>query len=165
MAVFSFDIVSQVDIAEMNNVFDQAHRELTNRYDFKNTPANIEWLSSDKNGFKVTGNSEWQIDAIIDIVRKKLAVRNQSQKLLDVSMPVHENNMRLTKEVPFVHGLDQAKAKKLQEMIRQSLPKMKMQVQGDSVRVSSSSKDELQQAISKLKSEEIAFPLQFINYR
>jgi uncharacterized protein YajQ (UPF0234 family) len=165
MTAFSFDIVSQVDIAEMNNVFDQAHRELMNRYDFKNTPADIEWLSSDKDGIKITGNSEWQIDAIIDIIRKKLAIRNQSQKLLDVTQSVHENNMRMTKEIPFVHGLDQTKVKQLQEIVRQALPKIKMQVQGDSVRVFSSSKDDLQVAISKLKSEEIPFPLQFINYR
>ena len=88
MANFSFDAVSEYDKAELNNVFDQVQREITARYDFKGTPAAIEWLNSDKTGFKVTGNGDWQIDAILDIVRKKLAARNQSQEVLDVSVAV-----------------------------------------------------------------------------
>src|SRR5687767_4612126 len=111
MAQFSFDAVSEYDKAEMNNVFDQTQREMSNRYDFKNTPAGIEWLGSDKNGFKITGSGEWQIDAILDIIRKKLAVREQSQKILDVSKDITETNMKSTKEVPFKQGLDQEKAK------------------------------------------------------
>ena len=66
MANFSFDIESDYDKAEMNNVFDQTQRELDSRYDFKGTPAAIEWLD-DKKGLKITGNGEWQIDAILDI--------------------------------------------------------------------------------------------------
>ena len=81
MANFSFDAVSDYDKAEMNNAYDQVQRELTGRYDFKGTPAAVEWLDGDKTGLKITGSGEWQIDAILDIVRKKLAARNQSQKL------------------------------------------------------------------------------------
>ena len=62
MANFSFDVVSEFDRAELNNVFGQAQRELANRYDFKNTPAALEWLDSDKNGFKLIGNGEWQLE-------------------------------------------------------------------------------------------------------
>src|SRR5690242_8710538 len=105
MGTFSFDVVSEYDKAEMNNVFDQALREMTNRYDFKGTPAALEWLSNDKTGLKVTGNGEWQIDAILDIVRKKLASREQSQKVLDVTKEIVESNLKTTKEVPFKHGL------------------------------------------------------------
>ncbi len=79
MAQFSFDIVSEYDKAEVNNVYDQAQRELASRYDFKGTPAELEWLNADKTGFKVTGNSDYQIEAILDLVRKKLAPRGQSQ--------------------------------------------------------------------------------------
>lgn len=165
MSAFSFDIVSKIDTAEINNVFDQTRRELINRYDFKNTPADLDWLSSDKVGLKITGNSEWQIDAIIDIVRKKLAVRNQSQKVLDVSLPNHENNLKLTKDVPFVHGLDQAKVKQVQSVIKETYPKVKTQVQGDSIRVTSPSKDELQKIITTLNNTDLSFPVQFINYR
>ena len=98
MATFSFDIVSEYDKAEMNNVFDQSKRELDNRYDFKNTPAALDWLNADKAGFKIIGNSDWQIDAILDIVRKKLAARNQSQKVLDTSKESATNNFQTTKK-------------------------------------------------------------------
>src|SRR5882757_1756597 len=99
MAQFSFDVVSEYDKAEMNNVFDQTQRELVSRYDFKGTPAELEWLNSDKNGFKVTGSGDWQIDAILDIIRKKLATRGQSQKVLDTTKEVVESNLKTTKEV------------------------------------------------------------------
>src|SRR5471030_334151 len=98
MANFSFDAVSDYDKAEMNNVFDQVQREITSRYDFKGTPAAIEWLNGDKTGVKITGNGDWQIDAILDIVRKKWAARSQSQKVLDVSGEAVESNLKTTKE-------------------------------------------------------------------
>lgn len=165
MARFSFDIVSEFDKAEMNNVFDQTQREMSNRYDFKNTPAAIEWLNPDKTGLKIIGNGEWQIDAILDIVRKKLATRGQSQKVLDTSKEIIESNMKSTKEVPFKQGLDQEKAKKLTALIRDKLPKVKTQIQGETVRVASNSKDDLQAAIQVLKGEDFDFPLSFTNYR
>jgi uncharacterized protein YajQ (UPF0234 family) len=163
--LFSFDVVSEYDKAEMNNVFDQAQREMANRYDFKGTPAAIEWLNNDKTGIKVTGNGEWQIDAILDIVRKKLAARNQNQNVLDTSKEIVKSNLKTTKEVPFKRGLDQEKAKKITSLIREKFPKVKTQIQGDAVRVMSSSKDELQAVIQLLKSQDFDFPLSFTNYR
>src|SRR5581483_2893985 len=109
MANFSFDIVSDYDKAEMNNVFDQAKREMDSRYDFKGTPAALDWLE-DKKGLKVTGSGEWQIDAILDVVRKKLASRGIDQKVLDTSGEVVESNLKATKNVLFKQGLDQDKA-------------------------------------------------------
>jgi uncharacterized protein YajQ (UPF0234 family) len=165
MAQFSFDVVSEYDKAEMNNVFDQTQRELTARYDFKGTPAAIEWLNGEKSGLKVTGSGEWQIDTILEIVRKKLAARGQSQKVLDVSRDVVESNLKATKEVPFKQGLDQEKAKKITALIRDNNPKVKSQIQGDAVRVMSASKDDLQAVISLLKSQDFDFPVNFTNYR
>jgi uncharacterized protein YajQ (UPF0234 family) len=165
MANFSFDVVSDYDKAEMNNVFDQVAREMSNRYDFKGTPAAIEWLNSDKTGLKITGNGDWQIDAILDIVRKKLAARSQSQKVLDVSRETIESNLKATKEVPFVHGLDQEKAKKITKLIAGEQPKVKTQIQGDAVRVTSNSKDNLQAVMQLLKAQDFDFPLSFTNYR
>jgi cyclic-di-GMP-binding protein len=164
MANFSFDVVSDYDKAEMNNVFDQTEREIASRYDFKGTPAAIGWLG-DKTGFKITGNGEWQIDAILDIARKKLAARNQSQKVLDVSRDVIESNLKATKEVPFKHGLDQDKAKKITSLIRDKYPKVKPQIQGDAVRVTSNSKDDLQAIMQLLRAQDFDFPLSFTNYR
>lgn len=165
MATFSFDIVSEYDKAKMNNVFDQAQREMNSRYDFKNTPAAIEWLNGDKTGLKVIGNGDWQIDAILDIVRKKLATSGQSQKVLDTSNDATESNLKTTKEVPFKKGLDQDKAKKITALLREKFPKVKPQIQGDMVRVTSSSKDELQAVIQLLKTQDFDFPLDFTNYR
>jgi uncharacterized protein YajQ (UPF0234 family) len=165
MANFSFDIVSEYDKAEMNNVFDQVQREITSRYDFKGTPAELEWLNGEKTGFKITGNGDWQIDAILDIVRKKLAARGQSQKVLDLSKEATVTNLKATKEVPFRQGLDQDKSKQLTKVIREDYPKVKPQIQGDAVRVTSSSKDDLQAVMRLLQAEELDFPLSFTNYR
>jgi uncharacterized protein YajQ (UPF0234 family) len=165
MANFSFDIVSDYDKAEMNNVFDQVQRELINRYDFKNTPAAVEWLNGDKTGLKITGNGEWQIETILDIVRKKLAARGQSQKVLDTSHEPTESNLKTTQEVPFKQGLDQDKAKKITSLVRDQFPKVKTQIQGQEVRVTSSGKDELQAVMQALRAKDFDFPLSFTNYR
>lgn len=164
MANFSFDIVSEYDKGEMDNVFGQAQREIANRYDFKGTPANLEWLDS-KAGFKITGAGEWQIDQILDVVRKKLASRNQSSKSLDLTKPANESNMKATKEIPFKAGLDQEKSKQITKLIRDKFPKVKTQIQGDGVRVMSGSKDDLQAVMKLLKEQDFDFTLQFINFR
>lgn len=165
MAQFSFDVVSEYDKAEMNNVFDQTKREIDNRYDFKGTPAAIDWLNSDKTGFKITGSGDWQIDAILDIVRKKLAARNQSQKVLDVTKDSTTSNLKTDKEVPFVQGLDQDKAKQITKLLRDTYPKVKAQIQGEAVRVTSGSKDDLQAVMQLLRTQDFTFPLSFDNFR
>lgn len=165
MANFSFDIVSEYDKAEMNNVIDQSQREITNRYDFKGTPAELDWLNGDKTGLKITGNGEWQIEAILEIVRKKLASRGQSQKALDTSKELIESNLKTTKEVPFKQGLDQDKAKQITKLLREDFPKVKAQIQGDAVRVMSNSKDDLQAVMQVLRAKDFDFPLSFTNYR
>ncbi|MGZ6005592.1 MAG: YajQ family cyclic di-GMP-binding protein [Candidatus Saccharimonadales bacterium] len=165
MAQFSFDIVSEYDKAEMNNVFDQAQREIASRYDFKGTPAELDWLNADKTGLKVTGSGDWQIDAILDIVRKKLAARGQSQKVLDTTSDITVSNLKATQEVPFKQGLGQDKAKKITSLIRDKYPKTKTQIQGDAVRVTSGSKDDLQAVMQLLKAQDFDYPLSFINFR
>ena len=164
MATFSFDIESTYDKAEMNNVYQQVERELQNRFDFKGTPAAIEWLG-DKKGLKVIGSNEWQIEAIIDIVRKKLAVRNLTSKTLDLTKEVHEANLRAWKEVPFKDGLKQDDAKIITKMLKEKHPKAKAQIQGEAVRVTSASKDELQAAMQTIKAADLDFPTIFTNYR
>ena len=135
-----------------------------NRFDFKGTPAAIEWLA-DKAGFKITGNSEWQIESIIDIVRKKLAARGQSSKSLDLTREIVESNMKSTKEIPFKEGLDQEKAKQITKLIRDKFSKVKTQIQGDAVRVISSSKNDLQAVMQLIKEQDFDFVTSFINFR
>lgn len=165
MANFSFDIVSDYDKAEMTNVYEQTKRELDARYDFKGTSASIDWLNAEKTGFKITGDSQYQLDAIIEIVRKKIAAREQSQKLLDVTNDPVTNNLKSSWEIPFKKGLDQEKAKKITAKIREELPKVKTQVQGEEIRVTSSSKNDLQDAIALLKAQDFDFPINFTNFR
>ena len=164
MASFSFDIVSEIDKAEMNNVFGQVEKEIATRYDFRGTTAGLEWLE-DKKGFKLTGDNEWQVDAVLDIVRKKLAVRQQSSKVLDLSKEKVVANLKTTWEVPFKAGLTQDIAKKIAADIRAEVSKVKPQIQGEAVRVTSASKDDLQKAIALVKSKEYDVPVQFTNYR
>jgi uncharacterized protein YajQ (UPF0234 family) len=164
MAQFSFDIESTYDKAEMNNVFQQVEREIQNRFDFKGTPAAVEWLD-DKKGFKIIGSNEWQIDAIIDIVRKKLAVRELTSKTLDLGKEVHEANLRAWKEVPFKDGLKQDDAKIITKLLKEKHPKAKAQIQGEAVRVQSASKDELQAVMQTVRAADLDFPVVFTNYR
>jgi len=164
MATFSFDIESSFDKAEMNNVEQLVVKEIANRYDFKGTPAAVEWLA-DKKGFKVIGNSSWQVETIIDMIGKQLAKRGMTSKVLDTTNKVTEANMRAWQDVPFKDGLTQDNAKKITKFLKEQHPKAKTQIQGESVRVTSASKDELQDVMTTLRAEDFDFPLLFTNYR
>ncbi len=98
-------------------------------------------------------------------IRKKLAAREQSSKVLDLSKTPVESNLKTTWEIPFKQGLSQDDAKQITKILRESAPKVKTQIQGDMVRATSSSKDELQNVIALLANTEFDFPLQYINYR
>lgn len=165
MGSFSFDIVSDYDKAEMNNVFDQAQREISSRYDFKGTSANLEWLDGDKTGLKITGDGDYQIDAILDIIRKKLATRGLNQKVLDTTKESNTTNLKTTKEVLFKKGISSENAKKVNIIIRDNYPKVKPTIQGDEIRVTSPKKDELQAVIQLLQLKDFDFPLDFTNFR
>lgn len=165
MAQFSFDIVSDYDKSELYNVVDQSQREIANRYDFKGTHAGLDWLDAENNALKITGDNDFHIDAIIDIIRKKLSIRGQSQKILDVSKEPTTNNMQMTKIIPLKKGISSENAKIITKLIRDELPKVKSQIQGDEVRVSSPKKDDLQAVMQLLNSQDFDFALNFTNYR
>ena len=165
MAQFSFDIVSDYDKAELNNVFDQVQREITARYDFKGTPAAVEWLNADKTGLKIIGAGDWQIDTLTDMVRKKLASRGQSQKILDTSATIVTSNLKSSQDIPFKQGLDQVKAKQITSLVRDQFSKIKTQIQGDTVRVTGNSKDDLQAVMRAVEQADYDFPVHFTNFR
>ena len=164
MATFSFDIESTYDKAEMNNVEQLVVREIASRYDFKGTPAAVEWLA-DKKGFKVVGSNEWQLETIIEMLGKQLAKRGMTSKVLDPSGKVTEANMRAWKDIPFRDGMTQDDAKKITKLLKEAHPKLKAQIQSDTVRCTCASKDELQSAMSTLRAANFEFPLVFTNYR
>ena len=164
MGMLSFDIESTYDVGEMNNVYDQAQKELINRYDLKGTQASLEWID-DKKGVKICGDNQYHLDAIIELLRKKAAVRGVSQKTFDTSKEPETTNLRMIWIVPFKNGLKSDDAKKITKLLRDELPKVKTQIQGDTVRVMSGKKDELQSAMQLLKSQDFDFPLLFTNFR
>ena len=162
---FSFDIVSDYDIGEMTNAFDQAQREINNRYDFKNTPANLEWLNGDKEGVRIEGDTKYQLDAVLDVFRNKVIKRGIPVATLDTSVEPVQGGKVLRWEIKFKKGLDQEESKKISKLVRDNYPKVKTQLQNQAVRATSSSKDDLQGVMALLKKQEFDFPLQFVNYR
>lgn len=161
----SFDIVSDYDIAKVTNAVEQSQREITSRYDFKGTKAALEFTDGNKTGVTIIGDNQFHLDSIIDILRKKLAGSGVSQKILDVSKDPVEGNMQLKWELAFKKGLNQENAKKVTKLIRDSYPKVKPQVQGEEIRVSSPKRDELQAVMQLLRDADFDFPLEFTNYR
>lgn len=164
-SAFSFDIVSDYNLADVINAVDQTKRELASRYDFKGTSASLDFLDANKTGLKVVGDSQYHIDAILDVVRKKFGLRGVSQKVLDTSKSPVVSNLKTTQEVSFKKGLDQEKAKKITALLRQEMPKVKAQIQGAEIRVNSPKKDALQAVMQLLEAQDFDFPISFTNYR
>ncbi|MFF9347969.1 YajQ family cyclic di-GMP-binding protein [Streptomyces sp. NPDC014734] len=162
MADSSFDIVSKVERQEVDNALNQAAKEISQRYDFKGTDASISW-SGEK--ILMQANGEERVKAILDIFQSKLIKRGISLKSLDAGEPQlsgKEYKIFATIE----EGISQENAKKVAKIIRDEGPKgVKAQVQGDELRVSSKSRDDLQAVQALLKGKDFDFAIQFVNYR
>jgi len=161
---FSFDVVSEYDAAEMLNATDQAKRELATRYDFQGTAAKLEY-DKEKATIDIEANSELKLETIIDVLESKFLKRGIDLRCLSKDGEIHSANMIFRKTLTLVKGLDQDKAKKITKLIREEHPKAKTQIQGDAVRVSSASKDDLQGVMTLLQKAELDFPVSFTNYR
>lgn len=161
---FSFDVVSDFDAAEMTNAVDQTQRELATRFDFKGTAAGLEFADG-KSGMVIEGDSDNQARAVLDVLQGKLIKRGIDLKVLDLTGQPQPSGQIVRWNIPFKKGLDQEKAKRVSKLVRDTAPKAKAQIQGDAVRVSSTSKDDLQAVITALKSADFDFPLEFQNYR
>lgn len=162
MADSSFDIVSKIDQMELDNAFNQCDREIATRYDFKNTETKIE-----KTGLKVLleSGTEERVKAALDVLKDKLIKRNVSLKHLDASEPaLSGKTYRINCE--FREGISTENAKKIAKFLKEKGAKsLKTQIQGDELRVSSKSRDDLQTAIAQVKKETWEFAVQFTNYR
>jgi uncharacterized protein YajQ (UPF0234 family) len=163
MADSSFDIVSKIDHQEVDNALNQAQRELTQRFDFKNTGATVEWSGDE--AIEITANAEDRALAVLDVFKDKLVKRNQSLKILDPGEPRQSGrDTKLT--IALKEGISQEHAKKIGKLIRDEGPKgVKVQVQGEELRVSSKKRDDLQAVISLVKEQDYDFAVQFDNYR
>ena len=163
MADSSFDIVSKLDQQEIDNAINQAQREITQRFDFKNTGAKIE--RSGQHGVEISANADDRASAVLDVFRDKLVKRNQSLKIIDASEP-RQSGKESKISVALKEGITQEQAKKVGKLIRDEGPKgVKVQVQGDELRVSSKKRDDLQAVIALVKGQDYDFAVQFTNYR
>lgn len=162
MADSSFDIVSKIDQMELDNAFNQCDREIATRYDFKNTETKIE-----KTGLKILleSSTEERVKAALDVFKDKLIKRNVSLKHLDAADPaLSGKTYRINCD--FKEGISTENAKKIVKFLKDSGPKsIKAQIQGEELRVSSKSRDDLQTAIAQIKTESWDFAVQFTNYR
>ncbi len=162
MADASFDIVSKVDRQEVDNALNQAAKEISQRYDFKGVGAEIRWSGE---SIAMKANSEDRVNAVLDVFKDKLVKRGVSLKALDAGEPRASGRDYLI-DAKLEQGISQDNAKKLAKIIRDEGPKgVKAQVQGEELRVSSKSRDDLQSVISLLKGKDLDFAVQFTNYR
>lgn len=160
---FSFDVVSEYDHAELTNALDQARREVGTRFDFKGTDASLE----QKGGLIVVeASTEDRARAAFQVLVEKAARRGLSAKLLQAGEPKTVGRGRGQIEVKLNAGISDELARSLQKKARDVSPKVQVRIQGDQLRVSSKSKDDLQKVIVALREDEsIPVPLQFTNYR
>jgi uncharacterized protein YajQ (UPF0234 family) len=163
---FSFDVVSQFDRQELVNAIDQAQREIGTRYDLKHSGSSIRLEPTE---IRLVSASELTLDAVRDLLLQKAVRRNLSPKVFDYGKVEEASKGTVRQTVQLRQGLSQDLAREVSKLLRDKLPKLKTQVQGDAVRVTGKSKDELQAAIKVLRSAEQErdwpVPLQFINYR
>jgi cyclic-di-GMP-binding protein len=162
MADSTFDIVSKVDRQETANALTQAQKEVEQRYDFKGTDASIEF-SGDK--IMIAANSKDRAEAVLDVFQSKLVKRGLSLKSLDHGDP-YASGKEFRIECNMKSGIDQENAKKVSKIIREEGPKsVKAQIQGDELRVSSKSRDDLQETMALLRGKDLPVDLQFVNFR
>jgi len=158
----SFDIVSDFDRQELVNAVDQTLREINSRYDLKDTKTTVE-LGDE--AITVNTDSEFTLDAVHTILQTKAAKRNLSLKIFDYGKIESASGNRVRQEIKLKKGISQEMGKQITKLIRDEFKKAQASIQGDVVRVSSKSKDDLQVIIQRLKQEDLPVALQFTNYR
>ncbi|WP_370327364.1 YajQ family cyclic di-GMP-binding protein [Euzebya sp.] len=158
----SFDVVAEVDRQEVDNALNQAAKELAQRFDFKGTDASIRW-SGDQ--IVIEANSEERVMAALDVLQTRMIKRKLSQKALDVGevKPASKGHSRL--EIGLVAGIPKDKAKEMVKLIKASKLKVTPAVQDDRLRISSKSRDALQEVQALLRNNDQGLPLQFTNYK
>ena len=158
----SFDVVSDFDEQELRNALDQVRREVSQRYDFKGVTVD---LTQNKTDLVLVTDDEHRAAAIKDLIETKAIRRNLSLKIFDWGKVEPAGGNRVRQEIKLRRGLTDDIAKRITKLIRDEFPKVKSQIQGDAVRVSGKSKDELQKVITRLRELDEPVPLQFQNYR
>ncbi len=161
-STYSFDIVSDFDHQELVNAIDQTVREIKSRYDLKDTKTTVDL---GEENITINTDSEFSLNSIHDILQQKAAKRNLSLKIFDYGKVDSASGNRVRQEIKLKKGISQEIAKQITKLIRDEIKKVQASIQGDAVRVSSKTKDDLQTVIQRLKQEDWPLALQFTNYR
>lgn len=157
----SFDVVSEVDLQEVNNAVDQANRELGTRFDFRGVDAKFERNDSE---IKMTASADFQLAQMLDILQSKLVKRGIDIKVLEIKEP--EASGKLVNQVVIVRqGIEKDLARKIVKLIKDQKMKVQSAIQGEKVRVTGKKRDDLQEVIALLKDSDIDLPLQYENFR
>lgn len=161
-AEFSFDVVCRVDAQEVRNAVDQAKKELANRWDLKNTNTEIEF---EKDQITLHAGDEGKLIQLKDILFSKLVRRGIDARQIDYGKIEPASGLTVKQQVLLKQGISQDQARALIKAIKDSGLKVQAQIQGEEVRISGKSKDDLQKAIAKIKLLDLEFPAEFVNYR
>lgn len=158
----TFDIVSQYEEQELVNALDQARREISQRFDLKDTKTEIK---HDKKSLTITTASEFTLKQVMDVLQSKMVKRGLSLKILKPGKIEPASGGMVRQTIELQQGISAELAREISKLIRDTYPKVRPQIQGDAVRVAAKSRDELQQVIALLKGKDYPVPLQYINYR
>ena len=161
-STFSFDIVSRVNQQEVRNAVDQAQKELMNRWDLKGTNTEIEF---EKEEIVLVGGDEGKLGQVRDILFSKLVKRGIDPRQIEYGKEEPASGMTVRQEFKFKNGIEQEVGKQISKGLRDSGIKVTAQIQGDELRVSGKSKDDLQKAIQFVKGMDLPVPVEFTNYR
>ncbi len=165
MADFSFDIVSEIDLQEMDNAVGQAIKEIVARYDFKGTAASVSELNRKEKELTLNADSEKQLDTVKQVLISKMIKRGIEPKVLDPQKLEQATHMTVRQKVKLKEGIDKETSKAIQKTIKDLKLKVTASIQGEALRVSSAKKDDLQAVIAHLKANPPEVPLQFKNFR
>ncbi|HEX8025886.1 MAG TPA: YajQ family cyclic di-GMP-binding protein [Candidatus Limnocylindrales bacterium] len=158
----SFDVVSEFDVQELRNALDQVRREVAQRFDFRGVTVELE---QNRDDLTLLTDDEYRATAVKDLIESKAVRRGLSLKIFDWGKVEPAGGNKVRQVITLRRGLPDDLAKKITKLIRDEFPKVKSQIQGDAVRVSGKSKDELQRVIARLRGLDEVVELQFQNYR
>jgi len=160
----SFDIVSQLDLQEVDNGVNHAMREISVRYDLKNSKSNVEFDKKEKE-IRISAPDDFKLKSVIDVLQSKLVKRGISLKAIKYGKVTSALGGTVSVNAELINGMSSEKCREIAKVIREEYPKCKVQVEGEKVKVASKSRDVLQQVIALLKEKDFDIPIQFINYR
>ncbi len=159
----SFDIVSEVELQEIDNVVNQTAKEISQRFDFKNSKATVELVKEDE--IKVIADDEYKLKSVIDVLQSKMVRRNISLRFLDYGSIEPASGGTVRQIVSVKRGISTEKGREIVAFIKKQKLKVQAQIQDDQVRVSGKERDDLQKVIQSVKAEDFGIELQFTNYR